>query len=224
MVDSPPVGPRIYERIASVTQALAAPARLRAMNFLAQAPYGVDELAQLLKQSEATTSAQLKVLHQAGLVTREKTGRRAIFRIANDSALALWIALRNHILAHDPESRAVMVDVEQQAPAWPDSLRALHKRAKDGSVRVLDLRPTHEWDAGHLPYAEHIPFDELSRSLRMLPNDEHYVIYCRGPFCARAIAGTQRLIRNGRDAQRLAADISDWRVAGLPVKTEAKEP
>lgn len=211
-------GPELYQRAAQLAQALSSPARLKLLNTLAQAPRGVDALAARLGQSAATTSAQLKVLLQAGLVRRRAEGQRAIYSLDAQSERA-WLGLRDHALesATDLQQRAELL-----APAYAGELSGVTDLARRRKLTLVDLRPEDEWRAGHLPAARHIPFEQLPGVLDGLPRSKRYLVYCTGPLCSKAIQGTRQLIDAGLHAVRLPAGVAEWQHAGLALESDTE--
>jgi ArsR family transcriptional regulator len=72
------------EQIAPLLKALADPVRLRLMSLVASSPGGeacVCDLNDAFDLTQPTISHHLKVLHDAGLVDREKRGVWAYYRI-----------------------------------------------------------------------------------------------------------------------------------------------
>src|SRR6476661_953397 len=88
----------VFEAIALMGKAFAAPRRLELLDLLAQAPRTVDDLAQTMGQSTANTSQHLQALHAAGLVTRTREGTSVRYALV-DEALKLWLALRDASVA-----------------------------------------------------------------------------------------------------------------------------
>src|SRR6266511_3974508 len=93
----------------------------------------------------------------------------------------------------------------------------LVERAARGEVVILDVRPTEEFVAGHIPGALSIPLDQLEAALARLPKRARIVAYCRGPYCVLAPQVVQRLRAKGFTARRLVDGMPEWRLAGLPV-------
>jgi rhodanese-related sulfurtransferase len=83
-------------------------------------------------------------------------------------------------------------------------------------VVLIDVRPSEEYEAGHIDGARSIPIDELDARLAELPADREVVAYCRGPFCAYAHEAVRRLRSSGRQARRLQDGWPEWRLAGGP--------
>lgn len=83
--------------LAHVFKALADPARLRLLSLIAAQPGGEAcncELIEPLGLSQPTVSHHLKVLHDAGLLTRDRRGQWVFYRIVADQLTALQTALQ----------------------------------------------------------------------------------------------------------------------------------
>jgi len=64
----------------------------------------------------------------------------------------------------------------------------LHEVTEIDDALVIDVREQHEWDAGHIDGARHIPLGELPNRLNELPRDADVVFYCQsGGRSARAL-------------------------------------
>jgi ArsR family transcriptional regulator len=82
-----PLGVDDAEVLAEVLRALADPARLRLVSLLAAAPGGERcgcDLTGPLGLSQPTVSHHLKVLHEAGLLSRERRGRWVYYALRHD--------------------------------------------------------------------------------------------------------------------------------------------
>jgi rhodanese-related sulfurtransferase len=205
----------LFEAIAVMGKAFASPRRLELLDLLAQAPRTVEELARAIEQSTANTSQHLQALHAAGLVTRAREGTSVRYALAGDEVLELWLALRSTSTVRLAEVERAARDYlgEDVEAIGRDELR---KRMRRGDVVLIDVRPTEEYDAGHIDGARSIPIDELDQRLAELPADREVVAYCRGPFCAYAHEAVRRLRAAGRDARRLDEGWPEWRLAGGP--------
>ncbi len=87
-----PLASRDAEVLAGVMGALADPARLRLVSLLAASPNGECcgcDLTEPLGLSQPTVSHHLKVLHEAGLIERERRGRWVFYSLRRDRLAAL---------------------------------------------------------------------------------------------------------------------------------------
>jgi len=87
---------RDSDDLATSFRALADPARLRVLSFLAAQPEGEACVCHLMEPtglSQPTVSHHLKVLHDAGLVAREKRGTWVFYRLVPERMRALRDAL-----------------------------------------------------------------------------------------------------------------------------------
>jgi rhodanese-related sulfurtransferase/predicted transcriptional regulator len=199
----------LFEAIAVMGKAFASPKRLELLDILAQAPRTVDELARATGQSTANASQHLQALHAAGLIDRRREGTRVRCSLAGESALRIWLALRD-------ASAARLAEVERTAREYlGEDVEAIGReelisRLRRRDVVLVDVRPAEEFAAGHIEGARSIPIDELERRLDELPSDREVVAYCRGPFCAYAHEAVRRLHAAGRSARRLEGGWPDW--------------
>ena len=195
---------RLYGQFARIGKALASPHRLEILELLAQGERTVESLAGEIGLSVANTSQHLQGLREAGLVESRKQGLYVHYRLAELDRL-----VRDHFT-----SRA-----DAEAVAMGDLL----KRARSGSVVILDTRPASEYVAGHIAGAISVPVDELQARLGKLPKSKEYVAYCRGPYCVYADRAVELLRKSGRKAKRMLDGYPEWKVAGHPIETHAGE-
>ena len=83
-------------QLATAFKVLGDPARLRLLSLIAAAPTGeacVCEMVDPLGVSQPTVSHHLKVLHDAGLVERERRGTWAYYRVVPERLAGLRDAL-----------------------------------------------------------------------------------------------------------------------------------
>jgi len=207
----------LFDAIAVMGKAFASPRRLELVDLLAQAPRTVDDLARASGQSTANTSQHLQALYAAGLVTRTREGTSVRYALAGDEVLSLWLALREVSVGR-------LAEVERAAREYlggdVDAIGRdeLIARMRSGDVVLVDVRPTEEFQAGHIAGARSIPLAELEDRLAELPVDSEVVAYCRGPLCAFAHEAVRRLRAAGRDARRLEEGWPEWRLADRPAK------
>lgn len=210
----------LYEQFARIGKALANPARLELLDLLAQGERSVDELAETAGMRVGNTSAQLQQLRSARLVATRKDGTRVYYRLADDDVVAFTAALKtlaqDRLAEVDAAARAYLGDRDSMTPVTRAQLAA---RLHDGDLTVLDVRPTAEYEAGHLPGARSIPLEELADRLLELPRDTEIVAYCRGPYCVLAPEAVRLLHQAGYHAHTLEDGLPEWRLGGYPTET-----
>ncbi len=208
----------MFEQFALVGKALANPARLELLDLLAQGERSVEELAGTAAMKVSNTSAQLRALAAAGLVTSRRDGVRIYYRLASAEVSALVGQVQDfaasRLAAAAQAARSYLGDVEALEPVGRDEL---FKRLNDDQVVVLDVRPQAEYAAGHIPGALSVPHDQLAARLAELGEGTDIVAYCRGPYCVFAPDAVRLLRARGFSARPLRGGLPDWRLAGLPV-------
>lgn len=87
-----------------------------------------------------------------------------------------------------------------------------------GSVVLVDVRESYEWDAGRIPGAVHLPMSELGARIDELDRDATIVLSCR--VGGRSGMAAQALRGAGYDAWSLRGGILEWDRAGRPLSPE----
>jgi len=208
----------LYEQFARIGKAVAHPKRIELLDLLCQGERSVEVLAEAAAMSVTNTSAHLRVLREARLVSTRKEGTRVFYRLADDAVCDFFVNLRD--LASDRYAevdRIVRDYFEARDELEPVDREELLERAGQGEVVVLDVRPREEYEAGHIPGAVSVPLKELRQRMASLPKGAEIVAYCRGPYCVLAPQALELLRRRGFTARRLLDGFPEWRRAGLPV-------
>ncbi len=143
-----------FEQIVGLLKAAGETTRLRLLAVLAEGELSVKDITEIVGQSQPRVSRHLKLLADAGLVSRHAEGAWAYYRLAEGGEpgqLARWLA--DHIDAADPlliaDKRALQrVRLEQEAAAaaffagvaesW-DRLRGLHVPEAAIEQQILDV-------------------------------------------------------------------------------------
>ena len=208
----------LFDALVGAARALSSGRRAEIVDVLAQGERSVEELAAEIHQSVANTSQHLQRLLSSGLVTSRRSGTRIFYSLAGPAVGRLWQALLETAEAHTGEldglARAYLGDRRELGTISRDELT---RRLADGDIVVLDVRPSAEYDAGHIPGALSIPVADLRSRLREVPLGEDVVAYCRGPYCVYADDAVRLLTDEGRRALRLEEGFPQWKAAGLPV-------
>lgn len=205
----------IYEQIARIGKALSAPKRLELIELLCESPRTVECLARLASLGVANASQHLKALHRARLVESQKKGLFVEYRLADERVLEYL-----HRTRELAESRLAEIrDITQAYLVGRGTLQAvsgdeLLRRVRSGEVTVLDVRPSEEYRAGHIPGALSIPLPELKKRMAELPRSREIVAYCRGRYCVMAVDAVEQLRKAGYRAHRIEEGVMDWRARG----------
>jgi rhodanese-related sulfurtransferase/DNA-binding transcriptional ArsR family regulator len=212
----------MYEQLARIGKALAHPCRLELVDLLSQGPRTVEVLAQHTGQSPANTSHHLQVLRRSRLVDAEKAGLYVTYQLADPLVSRFFLDLR-----HLGEAR--LAEIEQVRRQYRDARGAMEsvdsgellRRVRRGEVTILDVRPSEEYLAGHIPGAHSIPLGALKKRLAELPRHREVVAYCRGPYCVMAIDAVELLRKNGYRAHRMELGVVDWHARGWRIEKGA---
>ncbi len=209
----------LFEQLAMVAKAMGHPVRLELMEYLGQGERSVEALAHLAGHSLANTSHHLLLLRRAGLAEARKDGKHVLYRLSGDDVIDLLVSLRVSAERHNGEVARVLSGYFRSR----DDMEALSReellrRARDGLVTILDVRPPDEFDAGHLPGAINTQLSELDERLKNLPIDHEVIAYCRGAYCVLSFEAVAELRKKGFKARRLEEGYPEWKAAGLPVK------
>jgi len=107
-----------------------------------------------------------------------------------------------------------IVDMEAQcaAPISADEISvsdAQRRLAQTPAPLVLDVRDDHEYAAGHLAGAVHIPVDVLATRLHDIPAGADIIVYCRSGM--RSARARDILRRHAYTAVSLAGGLLAWR-------------
>jgi rhodanese-related sulfurtransferase/predicted transcriptional regulator len=204
---------KAYSILATMVKAMANPHRLEIVDLLGQGEKSVEEIANETNMSIANTSQHLQVLKAANLVEIRREGNFIHYKLAHDEIYKSWQMLRELGLKHIAEMEKLVKDFRKKRNSLEVlSMDELLTRMKSKNVVVLDVRPTTEFENGHIPGAVNIPIEELATQLKKLPKSKEYVAYCRGPFCVFADDAVQLLIQKGFKAKRLNEGYPDWKI------------
>ncbi|MFN8163216.1 MAG: rhodanese-like domain-containing protein [Solirubrobacterales bacterium] len=88
----------------------------------------------------------------------------------------------------------------------------------EGGAQVVDVRAEHEWEAGRIAGATHLPLGQLAERAGEIDRERPVILYCRGGN--RSTMATAALADAGYDAAKLTEGITGWAEAGLPLDPE----
>lgn len=192
----------IFESMATIMNAMAAPVRMKIIHFLSQAPLNVETLAAKLDQSVANTSMHLRKMLHEGLVSVEVMGQKRLYTLS-PAVLHFWEAFQDFSQEINPELK---IDVEKVYGDinWKEEWSETIKQIKKEEVILLDVRPEDEViEDDHFFNILHIPQGVLKQNLNKLPKRKKIIVFCRGRMCALSAYAVNYLRENGYKAYRL---------------------
>ena len=92
------------------------------------------------------------------------------------------------------------------------------RKLVEEGAQLIDVRADHEWEAGRIAGATHVPLPELPQRLGEIDKDRPVVVYCRGGN--RSSMATEALTDAGYDAVKLSDGIVGWSEDDLPLEPE----
>jgi rhodanese-related sulfurtransferase/DNA-binding MarR family transcriptional regulator len=212
----------LYAQFAVVAKAIAHEHRLELLELVAQGERSVEALAERSGLSIANASQHLQQLRRAGLVMARRQAKFVLYRLTDDTVLALLAAMQKVAERNVGEvDRILRSYFYARDELEPVSRVELVQRMKQGLVTIIDVRPGDEFALAHVPGARNIPLSELKRHLSKLDRKIEIVAYCRGPYCVLSFEAVAQLRKLGFKARRLEDGLPEWKAAGLPVQTGA---
>lgn len=193
----------IFESMAGILSAIAAPVRIRLIHFLSQAPLTVEVLAAKTEQSMANTSMHLRKMLNEGLVTVESVGQKRLYTLM-PAVLDFWESYQDFIQKLDPSlkinSQKLFGEISW-TKNWEETLKLIKKK----EIIFLDVRPNDEVvdSLKEFPEIMHISQQDLKQNLGKLPKRKQILVFCRGRMCALSAYSVNYLRENGFKAYRL---------------------
>jgi ubiquinone/menaquinone biosynthesis C-methylase UbiE/DNA-binding transcriptional ArsR family regulator len=163
----------IVDELLAGLKAAAEATRVRILFVLSHGEFNVSELTQVLGQSQPRVSRHLKLMTEAGLISRHKEGNWVLFRLREDAAggalsraIASLLPARDAILARDlarlediraERARAAAQYFAANASDW-EKIRSLHVKEEDVAAAMLAM-------AGNRPISLHLDLGTGTASL-----------------------------------------------------------
>jgi rhodanese-related sulfurtransferase len=92
------------------------------------------------------------------------------------------------------------------------------RKLVEEGAQLIDVRADHEWNAGHIANAKHVPLPELPQRTEEIDKDRPVVVYCRGGN--RSSMATAALTEAGFEAVKLTDGVVGWSEGDLPLEPE----
>ncbi|GAA3630993.1 metalloregulator ArsR/SmtB family transcription factor [Lactobacillus hamsteri] len=173
-----------FEQIVKIGKSLGNISRLKILDNLVQSRKSVEELASAVGLSVGTTSKNLQLLKKVGLVKEEKEKNFVFYKLASQKVAKVISLLIDISEENIPE----LQELEHKLKTKNSNIRSitvpdLKKQLYTKDPYLLDLRPSEEYQMGHLPGAHNIPYNQIEKRMDEIPRDREVIVYCRGRLC-----------------------------------------
>lgn len=210
---TPSLKEQVYQELSRVTHAISNPKRMELIDVLSQKDYSVEELSKEISMTIASTSQHLQVLKSAKLVETKRNGNFIIYSVSDDSVLRLVSVVKELGFKKIAEIEKLIKDFKTDKNVLESlTIDDLLARSKKEKVLLIDVRPTEEFESGHIPNAVSIPLDQLKKKLKDLPKGKTIIAYCRGPLCVMAADAVKILNDKKFKALRMEDGYVEWKL------------
>jgi rhodanese-related sulfurtransferase len=87
---------------------------------------------------------------------------------------------------------------------------------QQGSIQLIDVREDHEWEAGRITGARHLPLGVLAAEAETIDRETPVVFYCR--VGGRSAMAANAFARAGYEAHNMVGGLEAWAAQGLPLE------
>ncbi len=208
----------IYDGLSKLLKALSNPYRLEIIEMLSQGEKSVEGIVQVTGLSFANASQHLQVMKNNNIVKSRKEGHYVYYSIVNDDFLVMYQQIGKYAVREVAELERIMNrQREDNKSTDAVSLNELESMIENDNVLLLDVRPSIEFEFGHIAGAISVPMNEMMDKLKLLSKNKEIVAYCRGPFCVLADEAVKILTEQGYNIRRLDEGYPEWKVKQLKV-------
>lgn len=206
----------MYEGLSKLLKALANPYRLEIIEMLSQGEKSVEGIVQATNLTVANASQHLQVLKNNNIVRSRKEKQYVYYSLINDEFMALY----QHVAKYAVSEIAELEKTMNRQREDNNSLNAvclddLEDMIKNKNILLLDVRPSIEYEFGHITGAISVPINELMERLRSISMDKEIIAYCRGPFCVLADEAVRILSEQGYKVRRLNEGYPEWKMKNM---------
>ncbi|MDP2722684.1 MAG: metalloregulator ArsR/SmtB family transcription factor [Bacteroidales bacterium] len=206
----------MYNGLSKLLKALSNPFRLEIIEMLSQGEKSVEGIVQTTNLNFANASQHLQVLKNNNIVKSRKEKQYVYYSLVNDNFLSLY----QHVIKYAIHEIAELEKIMNRQREDNKSLNAvnldeLETMIGNKNVLLLDVRPSAEFEFGHITGAVSVPMDELLCCLKDFSKEKEIIAYCRGPFCVLADEAVQVLSEKGYKVRRLDEGYPEWKMKQL---------
>jgi rhodanese-related sulfurtransferase/DNA-binding transcriptional ArsR family regulator len=208
----------MYDGLSKLLKALSNPLRLEIIEMLSQGEKSVEGIVQTTSLSIANASQHLQVLKSNNIVKSRKEGHYVYYSLINNDFLSLY----QHVIKYAVREIAELEKIMNRQRDDNKSLNAvsideLESMIASKNVLLLDVRPSIEYEFGHITGAVSVPMNELMEQLKSISKDKEIIAYCRGPFCVLADEAVKLLSEQGYNVRRLDEGYPEWKMKQLEI-------
>jgi rhodanese-related sulfurtransferase/DNA-binding HxlR family transcriptional regulator len=206
----------IYDGLAKMLKALSNPYRLEIIEMLSQGEKSVEGIVQTTNLTFANASQHLQVLKNNNIVKARKEKQYVYYSLINDDFLSVY----QHVIRYASHEIAELEKImnrqrEDNNAQNAVSLGDLEQMIEAENVLLLDVRPSVEYEFGHITGAISVPMNELMANLKNIAKEKEIIAYCRGPFCVLADEAVKLLKEQGYNVRRLDEGYPEWKMKQL---------
>lgn len=206
----------MYDGLAKLLKALANPARLEIIEMLSQGEKSVEGIVQTTNLNFANASQHLQVLKNNNIVKTRKEKQYVFYSLVNNEFLSLYQHVARYAVSEIAELERIMNRQRDDNKSLNAvGLDELETMINNENVLLLDVRPSTEYEFGHITGAVSMPMDELLCCLKDFSKDKEIIAYCRGPFCVLADEAVKVLSKQGYKVRRLDEGYPEWKIKQL---------
>lgn len=203
----------MYDGLARMLKAISNPYRLEIIEMLSQGEKSVEGIVQTTSLTIANASQHLQILKNNNIVKARKEKQYVYYSIINDNFLSVY----QHVIRHGSQEIAELEKImsrqrEDNNAQNAVSLSELEQMIEAENVLLLDVRPSVEYEFGHITGAISIPMNELMAQLKDINIDKQIIAYCRGPFCVLADEAVKLMKEKGYQVRRLDEGYPEWKM------------
>ena len=203
----------IYDGLSKMLKALANPLRLEIIEMLSQGEKSVEGVVQVTGMTFANASQHLQVMKNNNIVKARKEGHYVYYSLANDEILGLYQHITKYAVNEIAELEKILNRQREDNKSHNVvDLDELEFMIENKNVLLLDVRPSIEFDFGHITGAISVPVNELIANLKTLSKEKEIIAYCRGPFCVLADEAVKILSEQGYKVRRLNEGYPEWKM------------
>ena len=157
----------MYDGLSKLLKAIGNPYRLEIIEMLSQGEKSVEGIVQATGMSIANASQHLQVMKNINIVKARKEGHYVYYSLVNDEMLSLY----HHIIKYAVKEIAELEKILNSQRKDNKSINAvsldeLESMIENENVLLIDVRPSIEYEFGHIIGAISIPLNELTEKLK----------------------------------------------------------